>query len=125
VEAIADSNVTGQHFMVDDWLLHTPPDVIAKNFGLKNSSIFGSVPSPDPYILNGTVAKTQVTGGKALTGDASFIYRQASTLPKMCLVEEENSGRLINNFPVSKTIAATNCEASTRWAPGGCIGTQT
>lgn len=62
--------------MVDDWIAHTPKEVLAKNFGL-NASVFDSVPSPNPYIFNGTVSTRNVTDGPAgtLTGNASFVYR--------------------------------------------------
>ncbi|KAK0529612.1 hypothetical protein OC842_004186 [Tilletia horrida] len=40
----------GTTFMVDDWLSHTPKDVLAENFGL-NASVFTNVTSPDPYMV--------------------------------------------------------------------------
>lgn len=41
--------------MVDDWITHTPKDILAKNFGV-SPDVFNKVPSKFPYILNGTVS---------------------------------------------------------------------
>ncbi|KAJ5828290.1 putative oxalate decarboxylase [Penicillium chrysogenum] len=43
-------------FMVDDWIDHTPRDILTKNFGV-DRKVFNSVHSNFPYILNGTVSK--------------------------------------------------------------------
>jgi Cupin len=102
--------------MVDDWLAHTPKDIIAKNFGV-NASVFGSVPTPDPYIINGTVSTQHVSGGNGeLTGDSSYVYR---TLQKPGSPVPGGAGtfRKIDstNFPISKTLAA----AVVTLQPGG------
>jgi oxalate decarboxylase len=50
---VGSAKISGRTtFMVDDWLEHTPKDVIAKNFGV-NISVFNNLPATDPYILNG------------------------------------------------------------------------
>jgi len=69
--------------MVDDWLAHTPRDVIAKNFGV-NASVFANLPTADPYILNGTVSTQQnVTGPNgALTGNSSYVYHTLQYPPE-------------------------------------------
>jgi oxalate decarboxylase/phosphoglucose isomerase-like protein (cupin superfamily) len=95
--------------MVDDWISHTPKDVLAKNFGL-NASVFGSVPAPNPYILNGTVSTRNVTDGPAgtLSGNSSFVYR---TLQHPAEKVPGGGGEFhkidSTNFPVAKTLAAT------------------
>ncbi|KAK9795319.1 putative Cupin type-1 domain-containing protein [Seiridium cardinale] len=53
-------DVVGTTFNIDDWVAHTPVSVLAKNFNL-SESVFGSVPSPNPYILNATVDTQDVT----------------------------------------------------------------
>jgi oxalate decarboxylase len=97
--------------MVDDWLLHTPPEIVAQNFGLKDATIFGSVPNPDPYILTANVSTKKVVPGKnnkVLSGDQSFVYRtyqhDAEPVPGGA-----GEFRKIDstNFPISKTLAAT------------------
>lgn len=95
--------------MVDDWVAHTPKDILAKNFGI-NASIFGSVPSPNPYIFNGTVSTKNVTDGPAdtLSGDASFVYRTFQH-PAEKVPGGGGEFRKIDstNFPASKTLATT------------------
>ncbi|KAK4218931.1 Bicupin, oxalate decarboxylase/oxidase [Rhypophila decipiens] len=106
----ADFDKIGTTFNVDDWVAHTPKDVLAKNFGL-DPKVFDSVPSPNPYITEADVSTKSVTGaptGSELTGDASFVYRTLQHEPEPA----PGSGGVFykidsTNFPVSKTIAAT------------------
>lgn len=95
--------------MVDDWISHTPKDILAKNFGL-NASVFGSVPSPNPYIFNGTVSTRNVTNGPSgtLSGNSSFVYRTFQH-PAEKVPGGGGEFRKIDstNFPVSKTLATT------------------
>jgi hypothetical protein len=94
--------------MVDDWLAHTPKDVVAKNFGV-NSSVFANTPTADPYILNATVStQQQVSGGNGeLNGQSSFVYRTLQQ-PGVPVPGGAGTFRKIDstNFPVAKTIAA-------------------
>ncbi|KAJ4386012.1 hypothetical protein N0V93_008903 [Gnomoniopsis smithogilvyi] len=113
-----DFDRVGTTFNIDDWITHTPKDILAKNFGVA-ASAFDSTPSPNPFILNGTVVDpTTVTGGTALTDGtpASWVYR---TLQKPGENVAGGGGVVFKvdstNFPVSKTIAAT----FVRLRPGG------
>ena len=45
-----DFDASGTTFALDDWIAHTPRDVLAENFGW-DPSAFSTVPSPDPYIV--------------------------------------------------------------------------
>ncbi|KAB5545753.1 oxalate decarboxylase oxdD [Coniochaeta sp. 2T2.1] len=105
----ADFDKVGTTFMVDDWITHTPKSVLAKNFGL-NESVFGSVPSPNPYIFNGTVSTRNVTDGPAgtLSGNSSFVYRTFEH-PAEKVPGGGGEFRKIDstNFPISKTLATT------------------
>jgi oxalate decarboxylase len=104
-----DFDRAGTTFNIDDWLAHTPRDILAKNFGV-DKSIFEKLPPKNPYILNGTVSNGDVVDvpDSNADGDASFIYRTFQH-------ESEKIGgsggefRKIDstNFPISKTIAAT------------------
>jgi oxalate decarboxylase len=103
-------------FMVDDWITHTPKSVLAKNFGV-NASVFDSVPSPFPYILNANGTTATVTGADAgLFGNSSYVYhaKDHKTVPipggggNLTIVDSRN-------FPISKTLAATIVSL----APGG------
>lgn len=108
MSGFADKN-NSTTFNVDDWVSHTPKDVLAKNFGL-DPSVFDSVPSPNPYIVAGTVSTKDVTDAPTseLTGDASFVYRTLKHEPE---ASPGNGGVFYKidstNFPASKTIAAT------------------
>jgi oxalate decarboxylase len=102
--------------MLDDWLAHTPIDVIAKNFGV-NASVFANIPTSDPYILNATVSTDKPSGGNGpLTGDASFVYQ---TLSKAAQPVPGTGGEFYKidstNFPIATTIAST----FVRLKPGG------
>ncbi len=95
--------------MVDDWLAHTPKEVIAKNFGI-NETVFANLPASDPYIFNGTVSNRNVTEGPGgfLTGDNSFVYQTLSHPPE----NVPGGGGVFykidsTKFPVATTIAAT------------------
>ncbi|KAI0005659.1 thermophilic glucose-6-phosphate isomerase [Xylariaceae sp. FL0662B] len=102
-------DAVGVTFNIDDWLTHIPKSVLAKNFGL-SEDVFGSLPSPNPYILNSTVSTHQdVTGGNGkLSGNASFVYygKQHGLEP---VPGGGGTFRKIDSttFPASKTIAAT------------------
>jgi hypothetical protein len=60
VSHVTWANSVRTTFMVDDWIAHTPKDVVAKNFAV-DPSVFASVPAADPYILNGTGQKQPCT----------------------------------------------------------------
>jgi len=92
--------------MVDDWIAHTPVEVLAKNFGV-NASVFSTIPTTDPYILNGTVS-TSAVAAVGLVGNSSYVFHasQNHTLPvpggggTLSIIDSRN-------FPISTTIAAT------------------
>lgn len=94
--------------MIDDWVAHTPKDILAKNFGV-DASVFNNVPSTFPYILNGTVSNdTQIVGpAGALVGNSSYVYHARDHK-----LEDVPGGggtfRRIDSttFPVAKTIAS-------------------
>ncbi|KAF6839804.1 oxalate decarboxylase [Colletotrichum musicola] len=70
------ANVLSTTFNIVDWLAHTPRDILAKNFGV-DPSVFEKLPATNSYILNGTLASQNVTGGSQeyLSGNSSFVYR--------------------------------------------------
>ena len=117
-------DASGTTFNVDDWISHTPKDILAKNFGMPcqiastsrlltrigvDASVFATVPSPNPYILNATVADLTIDSpnGK-LEGNASYVYKASQENA----TEVPGGGGTIHivdsrNFPTSKTIAAS------------------
>ncbi|QDS69376.1 hypothetical protein FKW77_004423 [Venturia effusa] len=102
----ADFDKAGTTFMVDDWLAHTPRDIITKNFGV-DPSVFANLPTTDPYIFNGTVSKSTV-GPSTITGNASYVYH---TLQHPAESVPGGGGEFhkidSTNFPIAKTLAAT------------------
>ncbi|RYP52328.1 hypothetical protein DL769_010702 [Monosporascus sp. CRB-8-3] len=106
-------------FNVDEQITHTPKSILAKNFGLPEE-VFASVPSPSPYITNGTAdddTRRNVAGGNGpLTGNASLVCHA-----RVHLLEDAPRGdgtlRVIDSttFPAAKSIAA----AVVALRPGG------
>ncbi|KAM0342631.1 hypothetical protein ACHAPU_009361 [Fusarium lateritium] len=105
----ADFDKIGTTFMVDDWINHTPKDILAKNFGV-DASVFENVTNPNPYILNAETAKKNVTDGPAgkLSGNSSFVYRTFQHDPEKIGGTGGKFWKIDStNFPASKTLAAT------------------
>ncbi|KAL4871489.1 hypothetical protein BDV12DRAFT_183620 [Aspergillus spectabilis] len=106
-----DFEKVGTTFMVDDWIKHTPRDVLAKNFGV-DASVFDNVPEKFPYILNGTIPEEANNGPHGtLTGNSSYVYHTYDH-PSEPVPGQGGTFRRIDsrNFPISTTIAATIVE---------------
>jgi oxalate decarboxylase len=96
--------------LVTDWFAHTPPEVLAKNFGVP-AQTFAKIPLQDLWIFQGTLpgdlASDRATASK--TGEVSphpFIFRLGSSAPT-----KQSKGGAVRiadstNFAVSTTIAA-------------------
>jgi oxalate decarboxylase family bicupin protein len=116
----ADFDAIGTTLMVDDWLLHTPLDVIVKNFGVSEEVFQGLLDlETDPYILNATVSDQDVTGGadaEVASGNNSFVYiaRDHSTEP---VPGGGGTFPIVDSttFPIATTLAA----AFVTLEPGG------
>ncbi len=95
-------------FLLTDWLAHTPKEVLAKNFGVPEST-FTNIPKKELYIFP---AKIPPKNGKQKT--ASFTHRMLAQKP---LKTKSGTVRITDssNFPISKTIAAGLVEIE----PGG------
>ena len=94
-------------FNVDDWITHTPKDILAKNFGV-DESLFDAVPTPNPYILKSNATDGNVSSpyGK-LEGNSSYVYH----LSQIQVPLAPGGGGTIaivdsRNFPIATTIAA-------------------
>ena len=92
---------------MDDWITHTPKDILAKNFGV-NESLFDTVPTPNPYILKSNATDGNVTSpyGK-LEGNSSYVYH----LSRIAVPPAPGGGGTLakvdsRNFPIATTIAA-------------------
>jgi oxalate decarboxylase len=105
--------------LVTDWFAHTPPEVLAKNFGVPAES-FAKIPLQDLWIFQGTVpgdlaADRAVVGKTGGVPPHPFIFRLGESGPT-----KESKGGVIRvadagNFMVSTTIAA----AMVTVRPGG------
>jgi oxalate decarboxylase len=103
-----DFDKVGTTFNIDDWLSKTPKSILAKNFGV-NESVFNSLPTTNPYILNGTISTHNVTGPNGqLIGNSSYVYHTFQHKPEPV----PGGGGLFykidsTNFPIATTIAST------------------
>jgi oxalate decarboxylase len=105
-------------FLLTDWFAHTPKDVLAKNFGVPEST-FDNVPKKELFIfatnLPRTLAEEQKAAG-AVTGteDGKFMFK-ASTMPPT-KVSTGGEVRIVDSkvFPVTNIAAAI-----VRLKPGG------
>lgn len=97
--------------MVDDWLAHTPKDIIAKNFGV-NASVFENLPKTDPYILAGKVSTENAPDPNGeLTGNSSYVYHTKKE-DKKAVPGGGGTFQKVDsrNFPIATTIAAAIVE---------------
>src|SRR6202049_4116713 len=106
--------------LVTDWLAHTPPDVLAKNFG-QPVDAFKNIPLHNKWIYQSNIPAPPLSTVEAQIAAAAgkppnpFVFR----LGDMTTSRETKSGTVqiadSTNFLVSKTIAATRVTIK----PGG------
>lgn len=113
--------------LVTDWIAHTPPDALAKNFGLPVEA-FKNIPVHNKWIYQSTeppalsVVEQQIAS-KAGSPANSFVFNLAAQPP----VYETKSGSVriadSTNFHASKTIASSlvtikpGCMREMHWHP--------
>ncbi|PIA95937.1 Oxalate decarboxylase OxdD [Cercospora beticola] len=107
-----DFDATGVTFNVDDWIAHTPKDILAKNFGV-SASLFDHVPTGNPKILPGEYPADDQTvehpyGDLSSSINTSYVIRSKDVAPKVA----PGGGGTIQvfdsrNFPISTTIASS------------------
>ena len=94
--------------LVTDWIAHTPPDVLAKNFGVPQA-VFRNIPLNNLWIFQGVEpgdlgADRAAAGVQA--GSEPVIFRLSRSKP----VKENSGGRIqvadSTNFKISTTVAA-------------------
>ncbi|MDQ0727863.1 cupin domain-containing protein [Microbacterium sp. W4I20] len=95
--------------LLTDWFAHTPPDVLAKNFGVVQEA-FADIPLHNLWIFPGDepgdLAQDQADAGVEWGAAEPIIFRLSRSQPL-----HENSGGSIRiadstNFPLSNTVAA-------------------
>ncbi len=98
--------------LVSDWLAHTPPEVLAKNFGVLEEA-FKNIPLHNKWIYQSNIpapplatVETQIAAAAGKPPNP-FVFRLGDMPPN----QETKSGTVrvadSTNFLVSKTIAAT------------------
>jgi oxalate decarboxylase len=95
--------------LLTDWLAHTQPELLAKNFGMP-ADAFKSIPLTDLWIFQGTepgpLSADQEAVASAGLPEYPFTYRLTASKP----IRQNGSGTLqladSSAFTVSKTIAA-------------------
>ncbi len=98
-------------FLLSDWIAHTPPDVLAKNFNLNLESV-PKLPTDPLYIFpselpNTTLAEAQSEVGKiAPVPKESFTFHLRSMPPTRSNAHGEVRVVDSRNFPASPNIAA-------------------
>ena len=106
--------------LLTDWIAHTPPEVLAKNFGLPVEA-FKNIPVHNKWIYQSNIPTPPLAAVEAQIAAAagkppnSFVFRLGDMPPNL----ETKSGMVriadSTNFLVSKTIAATQVTVK----PGG------
>jgi oxalate decarboxylase len=96
--------------LVTDWFAHTPPEVLAKNFGVP-AQTFAKIPLQDLWIFQGTLPGDLASDRAAVNKNENvsphpFIFRLGSSAPT-----KESAGGNVrvadsSNFVVSTTVAA-------------------
>lgn len=96
--------------LLTDWIAHTPPDVLAENFGVP-ATAFSKIPLDNLWIFQGKVPGDLAADQSSVAGPSGatpfpFTYSLGSSPP----VRETKGGRVqiadSSNFTVSKTVAA-------------------
>jgi oxalate decarboxylase len=108
-----------QTFLISDWLIHTPEEVLKKNFHLGADAV-AKFPTDELYIFPGHVpgsleADKEAVGGKSVESKIDYTFHMAGMKPK--LENASGSVRIVDstNFPPSRSVAA----ALVRVKPGG------
>jgi oxalate decarboxylase len=96
--------------LVSDWFAHTPPEILAKNFGVP-AETFAKIPLQNLWIFQGTVPGDLVSDRAAVSKNVAaapypFIFPLGSSRP----TKESSTGTIrvadSTNFNVATTVAA-------------------
>lgn len=94
--------------LVTDWIAHTPPDVLAKNFGVPKE-LFKDIPLNNLWIFQGT-EPGDLAADRAAAGVQADTEPVIFQLSRSKPIKENSGGRIqvadSTNFKISKTVAA-------------------
>jgi oxalate decarboxylase len=107
-----DNGAAGEYntLLLTDWMAHTPPEVLAKNFGVPAES-FKNIPLDQRWIFQADLPGSLVADQQAIASSAGappypFIFKLSEMKPN-----KSNKGGTVQiadstNFQISKTVAA-------------------
>ena len=103
--------------LLTDWMAHTPPEILAKNFGMPVDA-FKNIPIDNLWIFQGDIPPNLTSdqrSARVVPGAQKVIYRLSAAPP----LRHTRGGSVriadSRNFPISKTVAA----ALETISPGG------
>jgi oxalate decarboxylase len=97
-------------FLVSDWLAHTPPSVLSKNFGLPEGAL-ANLPGSALYIFPADLPKAMAedkaaVGGQTVQSSIQYTFRMEAMAP----TKQTTGGEIrivdSHNFPASQNVAA-------------------
>jgi oxalate decarboxylase len=107
-----DRGAAGEYntLMLTDWLAHTPPDVLAKNFGVPVDA-FKDIPLQQRWIFQGKVPGPLAADQKAVVSTSGaapypFVYRLSDAKPNKSTKGGQIQIADSTNFRISTTVAA-------------------
>ena len=108
-------------FLLSDWLMHTPPDILEKNFGLSADAI-KKFPKGDPLYIFPSQSPTQTleqdraeVARRSAKPKQQFTFKASSMTPTHANAHGDVKVVDIHNFPASPNI----CAAIVTIQPGG------
>ena len=107
-----DNGASGEFntLLVTDWFAHTPPEVLAKNFGVPEDS-FKNIPLQQRWIFQGEVPGALSANEQAIVAAAGvpqypFIYRLSDMKPNRATESGSIWVADSTNFHAATTVAA-------------------
>ena len=106
-------------FLLSEWVAHTPPDVLSKNFGLPESALT-TLPTSFLYIFPADLPKSlaedkAAVGGQRVQSSIQYTFKMEGMAPTKRTTGGEIRIVDSHNFPVSKNVAT----AMNTIRPGG------
>jgi oxalate decarboxylase len=98
--------------LLSEWMAHTPPEVLMKNFGLDRGAL-AKLPTKSLYIFPGTVPTNTVAqdqqeiGGSAVASPYQYTFKMKAMEPTKKSPGGEDRVVDSHNFPVTKHVAAS------------------
>lgn len=97
-------------FLLSEWIAHTPPEVLAKNFNLSPEEI-AKLPKDELYIFPADMPKSLAedrasVGGRSVQAQQQYTFKMEAMAPTKKTAGGEVRVVDSRNFPVSKSIAA-------------------